>query len=64
MLKRLNMMNWLKKLTILRPLILVIQLKKTDYSTKINNIYQGIKKIDKITDHDCGEYINTQSFIS
>ena len=58
------MMNRLKKLTILRPLILVIQLKKTDYNKKINKIYQGIKKIDKTTGHDRGEHINTQSFIS
>ena len=30
------MMDWLKKLMILILLILVIQLKKTDYNTKIN----------------------------
>ena len=35
LLKRLNMMNWLKKLMIIRLLVLV---KKTDYNTKITEI--------------------------
>ena len=40
------MMNWFKKLMLLRLLILIIQSKKTDYDTKISEI----KK--KITGHD------------
>ena len=50
-------MNQLQKLIILILLIIVIQLKKkTDYSTKINEIEK------KITDHDHDKYITTQEF--
>ena len=39
LLERLNMMNWLKKLMLLRLLILTSNsVKKTDYNTKINEI--------------------------
>ena len=50
------MMNWLKTLMLFRSLILVIQLKETDYKTKINEIEK------KITDHDHDKYIATQEF--
>ena len=36
LLKRTNMINWLKRLRLFRILILVIQSKKTDCNTKIN----------------------------
>ena len=52
------MMNWLKKLMLFRVLTLAIQLKKTDYNTKINEIK------NKINDHDHGKYITIQEFIS
>ena len=48
------MMNWLKKLIILILLVLVTQLKKSDYNTKVNEIQK------KITDHDHDKYITTQ----
>ena len=51
-------MNQLKKLIILLLLILVIQLKKTDYSVKINEIE------NKINDHDHDKYITTNKFNS
>ena len=47
-------MNQLKKLILFRLLILVIQLKKTDYNTKINEVET------KITDHGHDKYITTQ----
>ena len=47
-------MNQLKKLLILKLLILVIQLKKTNYNTKINEIE------NKINDHDYAKFITTQ----
>ena len=40
------MVNWLKKLTVLRLLILMIQFKKADYDTDIAEIEK------KITDND------------
>ena len=52
------MMNQLKNLMLLRLLILVIQSKKNDYDTKI----QETEK--KITDHDhSNKYFTTQNFI-
>ena len=55
LLKRMSMVNWLKTLRILRLLILVIWLKKTN--TKANEIEK------KITDHDhSNKYITTQTF--
>ena len=55
LLKRMSMVNWLKTLRILRLLILVIWLKKTN--TKANEIER------KITDHDqSNKYITTQTF--
>ena len=50
------MMNWSKTLIILVLLILVIQLKKTDYNTKINEIE------NKTNDQDLTKYITTQEF--
>ena len=50
------MMNWLKKLKILRLLKLVIQLKKADYDTKIEETEK------KILDHNHENYITTQEF--
>ena len=50
------MMNWLKTITLLRLLMLVIQSKGTGYDTEIN-------EIKKITDHDHSDnYITTQGF--
>ena len=49
-------MNSLKKLIILILLILVIQLKKIDYNTKLIEIEENI------TDHDHNKYITTQEF--
>ena len=40
--KKVNMVNWLKKFIILKLLILVIQLKKTEYNAKINGIENKI----------------------
>ena len=49
-------MNWFKKLLLLRLLILVIQLKKTDYNTKS-------KKIEKkYIDHDHDKNIAAYEF--
>ena len=50
-LKKLNIMNQVKKLIILIILILVIQSKKIDYYTKINETEK------KINDHDHAKYI-------
>ena len=49
-------MSQLKKLIILVLLILVIQLKKTDYKAKISEIK------NKKNDHDHAKYITTQVF--
>ena len=49
-------MNQLKKLVILILLILVIQLKITDYNAKCNDIEK------KVTDHDHDKYATTQKF--
>ena len=49
-------MYQLKTLTLLRLLILVIQLKKTDYNAKIGEVEK------KIFDHDHYRYIATQEF--
>ena len=49
-------MNYFKKLIISLLLILVIQFKKTEYNTKINEIE------NKINDHDHAKYITTQEF--
>ena len=49
-------MSQLKKLIILVLLILVIQLKKTDYKAKISEIE------NKKNDHDHAKYITTQVF--
>ena len=38
LLKRLYMVNWLKKLMLIKQLILLIKLKKPDYNTKIAEI--------------------------
>ena len=54
----LNIVNQLKMLIILILLILVIQLKKTDCNTEINEI----KK--KVTDHNHDKYITTQVLTS
>ena len=54
LLKRLNMMNWLKTLMLFRLLIIVIQSKKPYRNTKINEIEK------KNTDHDHDKYITTQ----
>ena len=48
------MMNWLKTFITLILLVLVTQLKKFDYNTKVNEIQK------KITDHDHDKYITTQ----
>ena len=53
-LKRLYIRKCLKKLNVIRLFILAVQLKKTDYNTKINEIE------NKINDH--GKYITTQKF--
>ena len=50
------MMNWLKKLIMLRLLMLVIQLQKAGYSTKVNEIEK------QTTDHNHDKYITTQIF--
>ena len=56
MLKRLNMMNWLKKLTLFRLLILVNQSQKL-------TIIQNLMKLKKNTDHDhSNKCITTQEF--
>ena len=49
-------MNQFKKLIILVLLILIIQLKKTDYNTKISETE------NKVNDHDHAKYITTQEF--
>ena len=49
-------MSQLKKLIILVILILVIQLKKTDYKAKISEIE------NQKNDHDYAKYITTQVF--
>ena len=51
------MMNWLITLILFRLLIPVIQLKKTDYNKKINEIEK------KVTDHyHSNKYTTTQEF--
>ena len=55
LLKRLNMIKWLKKLMLLTLQALVIQLKNTDYDPKTSEIEE------KHTDHDHNKkYITTQ----
>ena len=54
LLKRLNMINWLKNLTLFRLLTLVHYLDY--YTQKINEIEK------KITDHDLDKNITTQEF--
>ena len=49
-------MNKLKKLIILILLILVIQLKRTDYNTKINETEK------KTADHNIDKNVTTQEF--
>ena len=49
-------MNWLKKLLLFRLLKLVIQLKKTDYNTKMFKIEK------KTLNHNLDKYITTQEF--
>ena len=56
MFKRLNIINYWKKLITLIPAILVIYLKENDYNLKI------IEMEKKITDHDHDKYISTQGF--
>ena len=56
MVKKLNLMNWLKNLTILKPLILVIQLKKLTITQKICEIQ------NKIFDHNYDKYIAPKEF--
>ena len=56
LLKRLNITNQLEKLSILILLVLAIQLKKTDYNTKTNEIQ------NRNADHDHAKYITTHLF--
>ena len=51
------MMNWFKKLMLFRLLILLIQLKKTDYNRKINEIENIVTTYD-----NNNKYITTQDF--
>ena len=51
------MMNWFKKLMLFRLLILLIQLKKTDYNRKINEIENIVT-----TQNNNNKYITTQDF--
>ena len=50
-------MSWLRELILFRLLILVIQLKKIDYNTKINEIER------KTIDNNLGKH-NTQYLLS
>ena len=51
------MMIWLKNLTILRLLVLAIQIKEADCNTKISKIEK------KVTEHDHGnQYVTNQEF--
>ena len=54
LIKSLNVTNQVKNLIILSLLILVMQLKKTHYNTKLTEIQ------NKINDHDHDKYITTQ----
>ena len=58
LLKKTEYNELVKKLIILLLLILVIQLKKADYSVKINEIE------NEINDHDHDKYITAHKFNS